>query len=71
MDDPPPPGDDGDTAGEQPYDALNGFRVGALAGAVVGVVLTFLLGIGAVWLILFGGAVGGVGGYIWEERRGP
>ena len=53
--------------GRQPYDALNGLRVGAFAGLAIGA------GIAAVtrvaWLVLIGAIAGAVIGYTWERRR--
>ena len=54
--------------GHQPYDSLNGLRVGALAGAVVGVVLSLIFS-GAAWLILVAAVVGAVAGFVWERGR--
>ena len=53
--------------GRQPYDALNGLRVGALAGAVLGFVIAVLSPLGA-WVLFVTAAVGAAVGY-WSERR--
>ena len=55
--------------GHQPYDALNGLRVGALAGALLGVILTLLTSGGAAMLILLGALAGAIAGYAWERSR--
>ena len=54
--------------GRQWYDPLNGIRVGGLAGAIVGGVVTALLGIGYVWLVVAGAVAGGAAGFLWERR---
>jgi hypothetical protein len=55
--------------GRQPYDRLNGIRVGGFAGALLGGVATWLLGVGFVWLVLLLAALGGIVGYLWERRQ--
>jgi len=55
--------------GRQPYDALNGLRVGGLAGAVLGAVITALTTVGLVWLVPAGAVAGAVAGYLYERRR--
>ncbi len=55
--------------GRQPYDPINGMRVGALAGAVAGAIATAVLTPAAAWLIPVGAVLGGVVGYV-RERRG-
>jgi len=55
-------------AGHQPYDALSGLRVGAVAGGIIGVIPVALGAPGGVWLVLIGGFIGGVVGYQWERR---
>ena len=56
--------------GHQPYDRLNGIRVGGLAGALLGGLATWLFGVGFVWLVVALAAVGGAFGYLWERTRG-
>jgi uncharacterized protein YcfJ len=55
--------------GRQPYDPLNGMRVGAVAGGLLGVIVTALTSIGFVWLVALGAVAGGVLGYRYEKRR--
>jgi hypothetical protein len=55
-------------AGRQPYDPLNGLRVGALAGGVVGVLPAAILGPRAAWTMLIGAVIGGAVGFWWEKR---
>jgi len=55
--------------GSQPYDALNGLRVGALAGALAGAGVTAIVGTGAAWTVLVGAAMGGAVGFRSERRR--
>ena len=54
--------------GHQPYDRLNGVRIGALAGGLVGAL------VGAVthlpWLLVAGAVVGGAAGFFVATRRG-
>lgn len=56
-------------AGRQPYDALNGLRIGAMAGALLGALVALLIGTGMVWLIVSAGAIGGLAGYRFEQRQ--
>ena len=58
-------------AGWTPWDPVNGLRVGVLAGGLVGVAATALIGGRAAWLILVGGALGGAVGYWTQTRRTP
>jgi len=53
--------------GRQPYDLLNGLRVGAFAGLAVGAIATALTRIP--WLLLIGAIGGAAIGYLWERRR--
>ena len=43
--------------------------MGALAGGVLTVVGILLAGASIYWLVLVGGAIGGVVGYLLEKRR--
>ena len=54
--------------GTQPYDTLNGLRIGALAGGLIGMIPTAIFGAAHAWLILLGVAVGGAIGYAYERR---
>lgn len=56
-------------SGRQPYDPLVGLRVGALAGGIVGVLVTALMSFSNVWLTLIGAVAGGAVGYLTEKRR--
>lgn len=56
-------------AGRQPYDALNGLRIGAIVGALLGAIVAMIFGSGMVWLILLLGAIGGYLGYRFERRQ--
>lgn len=53
--------------GAQPYDRLNGIRVGALLGGAIAIIPAALVGGAAFWL-LGGGIAGGISGYLWEKR---
>ena len=53
--------------GKQPYDALNGLRVGAFAGLVLGATVAALTRIA--WFLLIGAIAGAIVGYVWERRR--
>jgi len=56
--------------GVQPYDGLNGIRIGAITGGVVAILPAAILGGAPFWLL--GGAVtGGIAGYVWENRTRP
>ncbi len=53
--------------GRQPYDILNGLRVGAFAGLALGAITSAVTRIP--WFLLNGVIVGAVVGYVWERRR--
>ncbi|MCB2224842.1 MAG: hypothetical protein KQH83_11800 [Actinobacteria bacterium] len=63
------PDDERFPRGRHVYDASNGARVGALAGALLGVVPALFLGPAWALLVVAGGAAGAVAGYRWERRR--
>lgn len=54
-------------AGPQPYDGINGMRIGALAGGLLGALLAAVADMP--WLIATGAVVGGGIGF-WYERHG-
>ena len=56
--------------GRQPYDPLNGARIGALAGGILGALGVALTGMGNAWLVIVGASAGAGIGY-WTERRKP
>ena len=56
-------------AGRQPYDALTGLRIGAIAGAMLGAIVALAIGTGMVWLIVVTGAIGGIIGNRFERRQ--
>lgn len=53
--------------GRQPYDPLSGFRVGAIAGGLLGAVAVVATGSG--WFLLAGAITGGAVGYVSERRK--
>jgi len=55
--------------GTQPYDRLNGIRIGALAGGLVGTLVAALVGGVSFWWVLATAVVGGVVGYGYERRE--
>jgi hypothetical protein len=55
--------------GHQPYDALNGLRVGGLAGALLGAVVTAVTTVGLVWLVPVGAVAGAAAGYLYQRGR--
>lgn len=55
--------------GKQPYDTANAVRIGALAGGILGVVVTVLTSVANVWLVALFAVMGGVAGY-WGKRFG-
>lgn len=55
-------------AGRAPHDTINGFRVGSMAGALCGGLVTAVVGVSLAWLIFAGAALGGAVGY-WSEKR--
>jgi len=54
--------------GKAPWDPLNGLRIGALAGGLLGASTVALIGSGGVWVVLTGAAAGGAIGY-WTQKR--
>jgi hypothetical protein len=55
--------------GQQPYDPLNGLRVGGLAGGILGGIATAVTSVGNVWLVVVGVVLGGAIGYLYERRK--
>jgi len=55
--------------GRQLYDPLNGLRVGAFAGGLIGGIVTAVTTIALVWLVVAGAIVGGAVGYWYERHR--
>jgi hypothetical protein len=55
-------------AGVQPYDRLNGARIGALAGGVLGVIPAVLMWPSFGW-VLAGAVLGGAAGFVWQDRE--
>jgi len=55
--------------GHQPWDPINGMRVGGLTGGLLGGILMAVVGIAAPWPILTGAVVGGAVGYFDQQRR--
>ena len=53
--------------GRQPYDPLVGFRVGAIAGGILGVILVAISSLASFWVVLVAAAIGGAIGY-WTEK---
>lgn len=53
--------------GRQPYDKLNGLRVGALAGGVLGAVAAAATRMP--WVFFAGAVIGGAAGYLTERRK--
>lgn len=56
-------------AGTQPYDPLNGIRVGALVGGVIAAIVAVAIGFPSFWAALGGAVAGGVLGYRIERAR--
>jgi len=57
--------------GEQPYDRLNGIRIGALAGGIAGAIPAAILQGWFAVLIAVGAVVGAVLGGRWAARERP
>ena len=55
--------------GHQPWDPVNGMRVGGFAGALLGAGAALLLGSAPVWLIFGGAAMGAAVGYFSQKRK--
>lgn len=59
-------------AGHQPYDPLNGIRIGAIAGGLLGMGLAAITSIGGIGTVAVAAVMGGAAGYAYHrrERRG-
>jgi len=55
--------------GRQPYDVLNGLRIGALVGGILAAIVMVFTSLNSLWVLLIGAAIGGVVGYLYERRR--
>jgi uncharacterized protein YcfJ len=55
--------------GRQPYDVLNGLRIGALVGGIIGAIVMVVTGVQSLWVLLAGAVIGGLVGYLYERRR--
>ncbi len=53
--------------GRQPYDPLNGLRIGALTGGIAGAVVAGLTGVG-IWFVFLAAIVAAAVGY-WTQKR--
>ena len=53
--------------GRQPYDPLNGLRIGAIAGGIVGAVIAGLTDLG-IWFVFLTAIVAATIGY-WTQKR--
>lgn len=51
------------------HDPINGLRVGALAGGLLGALITLLTSTAYAWIVLAFGVVGGAIGYLTERSR--
>lgn len=51
------------------HDPINGMRVGALAGGLLGALITVLTSTQYAWLVVAFGVVGGAIGYVTERSR--
>ena len=52
--------------GRQPYDPLNGLRIGALTGGIIGAVIAGLTNVG-IWFVFLLAIVAAVTGY-WTQK---
>lgn len=51
------------------HDPINGLRVGALAGGLLGALVTVLTSTAYAWMVLLFGLAGGAIGYFTERSR--
>jgi uncharacterized protein YcfJ len=51
------------------HDPINGMRVGALAGGLLGALFTVVTTTSLAWMVLVLGVVGGAIGYLTERSR--
>jgi hypothetical protein len=58
---------DGLPPGRQPYDPLNGLRVGALTGGIIGAIIAGFTDLG-IWIVFLTAIVAAAVGY-WTQRR--
>ncbi len=56
-------------AGRQPYDRLNGARIGAIVGGIFAVVLIAVTGPASFWWVIGGVAGGAALGYGYQARE--
>jgi hypothetical protein len=54
--------------GHQPYDLLNGLRIGAVAGGLLGVGIAAITGFGGIGTVAVAAAPGGGAGYVCQKR---
>lgn len=55
--------------GRQPYDVLNGLRIGALVGGILAAIVMVVTSFDSLWVLLVGAVIGGATGYLYERRR--
>ena len=55
--------------GRQPYDVLNGLRIGALVGGILGAIVMVVSTWDSLWVLLVGAAIGGGVGLLYERRK--
>lgn len=54
--------------GRTPWDPVNGMRVGAMVGGLVGALAMTITGLANLWIVIGGGVIGGAVGF-WSEKR--
>lgn len=56
-------------SGRPPHDAINGLRVGALAGGVLGALFIWVFSVTSVWVVIAGAVIGGSYGFMSQRRK--
>lgn len=56
-------------AGRPPHDPINGLRIGAFAGGIMGILGSWLVASPNIVALLVGAVAGGAVGYVMEKRK--
>ena len=56
-------------SGRPPHEAVNGLRIGALIGGVLGALVVWLFDVTSIWVVVAGAVIGGAYGYFSQRRE--